>query len=120
MTGYTDIHSQVSAWTHVFISFGGQEGAKLLCNRVILCLNLSKASRQFSKAAVPPSTLPLVTYEGFGFSISSAMLATICLLREPHPDGLSGISLRFDLHLPDGKRHGASFYVFFGYVYLWS
>lgn len=26
----------------------------------------------------------------------------LCLFGEPHPDGLSGTSLRFDLHLPGG------------------
>lgn len=79
-----DIHIQVSAWTHIFISFGRQEGAKLLCNLVILCLNLLRASRCSSKSTRPCSPLPPVTYKDSGFSTPSATLATISVFSESH------------------------------------
>lgn len=79
-----DIHIQVSAWTHIFISFGRQEGAKLLCNLVILCLNLLRASRCSSKSTRPRSPLPPVTYKDSGFSTPSATLATISVFSESH------------------------------------
>lgn len=77
-------HIQVSAWTHSFISFGGQEGAKLLCNLESPCLSLLRASRWFSKVTRPPSPLPPVTYVGSGFSIPSATLAAISVSSESH------------------------------------
>lgn len=62
MSEAMDIHIQVSAWTHTFISFGRREGAKLLCHLAILCLKLLRASRWFSTVTRPPSPLPPVTH----------------------------------------------------------
>lgn len=71
-------------WIATFKFLYGHAFLSLLVELGILCLNVSRASRGFSEVALPPPTFPLVTFDDFGFSASSATFLPLPLFVKSH------------------------------------